>query len=88
MGFRDLPEAHKLCFLNRTVVVCVNLIEEFLSRELCKLALPVIQGLFPVDLLTAVDVEYGESFHHFRLHSLREFLALDLLAFASSCAHL
>ena len=46
------------------------------------------KGLFPVDLLTAVDIEYGESLHHFRLHSLREFLALDLLAFASSCAHL
>ena len=57
----DFPKFYEFDFRDFAVVIDIDLIKEFLGGELAKLCLPMLDCLFLINTLTAVNVEYLEG---------------------------
>ena len=68
------PECDEFIQADLSIIVLVNLREEFIGRNPSERGLPVIQGFSFIDCITAIDIKNAKDFLHSLLACGRELL--------------
>ena len=63
-SFNNFPETDELIERDLSIVIYINSVEQFSSRNLAESALPMVYGLVLVDRVASIDVKDPEHILH------------------------